>query len=39
MHRCDETTDTSSTLVGGFVVSSLEKPNCEPFLINIGELD
>lgn len=34
----DETTDASGRLIAGFIIQSLEKPNCGPFLTNIAEL-
>lgn len=34
----DETTDAAGRLVAGFVIQSLEKPNCGPFLTNVEEL-
>lgn len=35
----DETTDAAGRAVIGFVVGSLEKQNCGPFLVNIAELE
>lgn len=33
----DETTDAKGRLVAGFIISSLEKRFCGPFLTNIAE--